>query len=140
MAKARHLFAIRHWLFTSLVLAAATTAFAQSWPQRPVKLLVPFAAGGNIDVMGRLAAARLSETLGQQFIVENRVGGSGIIATEAVARAPSDGYTLLWASTSVVPSSRVSRSATPGKEILAPVNCSASRGADRIRNSRHHRG
>jgi tripartite-type tricarboxylate transporter receptor subunit TctC len=102
MAKARHLFATRYLLFTSLVLAAATTAFAQSWPQRPVKVLVPFAAGGNIDVMGRLAAARLSETLGQQFIVENRVGGNGIIATEAVARAPADGYTLLWASTSVI--------------------------------------
>ena len=102
MAKARHLFATRYSLFASLVLAAATTAFAQSWPQRPVKVLVPFAAGGNIDVMGRLAAARLSETLGQQFIVENRVGGNGIIATEAVARAPADGYTLLWASTSVI--------------------------------------
>src|SRR4030088_3582133 len=102
MAKARHLFATRYSLFASLVLAAVTTAFAQSWPQRPVKVLVPFAAGGNIDVMGRLAAARLSETLGQQFIVENRVGGNGIIATEAVARAPADGYTLLWASTSVI--------------------------------------
>ena len=67
-----------------------------------MKLLVPFAAGGNIDVMGRLAAQRLSETLGQQFIVENRVGGNGTIATEAVARAPADGYTLLWASTSVI--------------------------------------
>jgi tripartite-type tricarboxylate transporter receptor subunit TctC len=102
MAKARFLFAIRYSLFASLILAAATTAFAQSWPQRPVKLLVPFAAGGNIDVMGRLAAARLSEALGQQFIVENRVGGNGVIATEAVARAPADGYTLLWASTSVI--------------------------------------
>jgi tripartite-type tricarboxylate transporter receptor subunit TctC len=102
MAKARFPFAIRYTLFASLIIATATTAFAQSWPQRPVKLLVPFAAGGNIDVMGRLAAARLSEALGQQFIVENRVGGNGIIATEAVARAPADGYTLLWASTSVI--------------------------------------
>jgi tripartite-type tricarboxylate transporter receptor subunit TctC len=102
MAKARHLFAIRCSLFATLLIAAATAALAQSWPQRPVKVLVPFAAGGNIDVMGRLAAARLSETLGQQFIVENRVGGNGIIATEAVARAPADGYTLLWASTSVI--------------------------------------
>jgi tripartite-type tricarboxylate transporter receptor subunit TctC len=67
-----------------------------------VKVLVPFAAGGNIDVMGRLAAARLSEALGQQFVVENRVGGNGTIATEAVARAPADGYTLLWAGTSVI--------------------------------------
>jgi tripartite-type tricarboxylate transporter receptor subunit TctC len=79
-----------------------SAALAQAWPQRPVRLLVPFAAGGNIDVMGRLMAARLSETLGQQFIVENRVGGGGIVATEAVARAQPDGYTLLWASTNVV--------------------------------------
>src|SRR5262245_56638815 len=87
------------------LLAAVTfneAAYAQSWPQRPVRLLVPFAAGGNIDVMGRLMAARLSETIGQQAIVENRVGGNGIVATEAVARAAPDGYTLLWASTSVV--------------------------------------
>jgi len=82
-----------------VLLAAAA---AQSWPPRPVKVLVPFAAGGNIDVMGRLAASRLSEAFGQQFVVENRVGGNGVIATEAVARASADGTTLLWASTSVV--------------------------------------
>jgi tripartite-type tricarboxylate transporter receptor subunit TctC len=83
-------------------LGATRPASAQSaagWPQRPVRLLVPFAAGGNIDVMGRLMAQRLSETLGQQFIVENRVG---IVATEAVARSAPDGYTLLWASTNVI--------------------------------------
>jgi tripartite-type tricarboxylate transporter receptor subunit TctC len=102
MARAGIPFAIRRLLFAVLAAVVATSALAQSWPQRPVKLLVPFAAGGNIDVMGRLAAARLSEALGQQFVVENRVGGNGIIATEAVARAPADGYTLLWASTSVI--------------------------------------
>jgi tripartite-type tricarboxylate transporter receptor subunit TctC len=95
-------FALRCLFAALLGLAAIGVALAQSWPQRPVKLLVPFAAGGNIDVMGRLAAARLSEALGQQFVVENRVGGNGIIATEAVARASADGYTLLWASTSVI--------------------------------------
>jgi tripartite-type tricarboxylate transporter receptor subunit TctC len=83
-------------------LLATSFAQAQDWPQRPVKLLVPFAAGGNIDIMGRLAAQRLSDALGQQFVVENRVGGNGTIATESVARAPADGYTLLWASTSVI--------------------------------------
>src|SRR5438132_6725545 len=83
-------------------LTSLTVAQAQTWPQRPVKVLVPFAAGGNIDVTGRLAAQRLSEAFGQQFVVENRVGGNGILATEAVARAPADGYTLLWASTSVI--------------------------------------
>jgi tripartite-type tricarboxylate transporter receptor subunit TctC len=99
----RSLFAIRHSLFAVAAIAGASTAaLAQGWPQRPVKVLVPFAAGGNIDVMGRLAASRLSEALGQQFVVENRVGGNGVIATEAVARAPADGNTLLWASTSVI--------------------------------------
>jgi tripartite-type tricarboxylate transporter receptor subunit TctC len=84
------------------LLATALPASAQNWPDKPIKLLVPFAAGGNIDVNGRLMAARLSETLGQQMVVENRVGGSGIIATEAVARSAPDGYTLLWASTNVM--------------------------------------
>jgi tripartite-type tricarboxylate transporter receptor subunit TctC len=86
----------------ALTMLAAASALAQVWPQRPVKVLVPFAAGGNIDVMGRLAASRLSDAFGQQFVVENRVGGNGIIATEAVARAPADGNTLLWASTSEI--------------------------------------
>jgi tripartite-type tricarboxylate transporter receptor subunit TctC len=94
---------IRSFLLAAVaVLAATSAAQPQAWPQRPVKVLVPFAAGGNIDVMGRLAAARLSEAFGQQFVVENRVGGNGTIATEAVARAPADGATLLWASTSVI--------------------------------------
>ena len=69
------------------LLALGHSAQAQTWPQRPVKVLVPFAAGGNIDVMGRLASARLSEAFGQQLVAENRVGGNGVIATEAVARA-----------------------------------------------------
>jgi tripartite-type tricarboxylate transporter receptor subunit TctC len=107
MAPARHLFVIRYSLFAGLgLLLTAGLAIAQStgasWPQRPVKVVVPFAAGGNIDVMGRLAASRLSDALGQQFVVENRVGGNGVIAAEAVARAAPDGYTLLWAPTSVV--------------------------------------
>ena len=83
-------------------LALTGPANAQNWPDRPIKLLVPFAAGGNIDVTGRLMAARLSEALGQQMVVENRVGGGGIIAMEAVQRAAPDGYTLLWASTNVM--------------------------------------
>jgi tripartite-type tricarboxylate transporter receptor subunit TctC len=83
-------------------LALPSPSNAQNWPDRPIKLLVPFAAGGNIDVTGRLMAARLSEALGQQMVVENRVGGGGIIAMEAVMRAAPDGYTLLWASTNVM--------------------------------------
>jgi tripartite-type tricarboxylate transporter receptor subunit TctC len=63
------------------MLVAAVSAQAQGWPQRPPKVLVPFAAGGNIDIMGRIAAQRLSDAFGQQFIVENRVGANGTIAT-----------------------------------------------------------
>jgi tripartite-type tricarboxylate transporter receptor subunit TctC len=74
-------------------------ASAQSWPERPVRVLVGFAAGGNIDILARMTAQRLSEVLGQQFVVENRVGGNGALAAEAVARAAPDGYTLLWAGT-----------------------------------------
>jgi len=85
-------------------LGATTPASAQAWPQRSPKILVPFAAGGNIDIMARLAGGRLSEALGHQFIIENRVGGNGSIATEAVARSAPDGYTFLWAPTSTIAS------------------------------------
>jgi tripartite-type tricarboxylate transporter receptor subunit TctC len=119
-ATPRILFAIGYSLLAALVFSSAD---AQTWPQRPVKVLVPFAAGGNIDVMGRLAAARLSETLGQQFVVENRVGGNGIIATEAVTRAVADGYTLLWASTSVIAIfPAISKVAYDPAKDLAPIS------------------
>ena len=88
--------------FVAMAGSANAQTQAQAWPDRPIKLLVPFAAGGNIDVTGRIVAARLSKSIGQQFVVENRVGGGGIIATDAVARAPADGYTLLWGSTNVI--------------------------------------
>jgi tripartite-type tricarboxylate transporter receptor subunit TctC len=96
--------AVRLGALIALLALSSVSAESQTqnWPQRSPRLLVPFAAGGNIDVMGRLMAARLSETIGQQVVVENRVGGNGIVATEAVARAAPDGYTLLWASTSVI--------------------------------------
>ena len=87
-------------LFASCVLACALfvagLAHGQEWPQRPVRIIGPYAAGGNADVLARLTAQRLSDAFGRQFVVENRVGGNGIIAAEAVAHAPADGHTLLW--------------------------------------------
>jgi tripartite-type tricarboxylate transporter receptor subunit TctC len=77
----------------SVVLAAG--AVAQGYPERPVKILVPYAAGGSTDAIARLTAARLSEAFNQQFVVENRAGATGAIASEAVARSAPDGYTLL---------------------------------------------
>src|SRR5689334_1440493 len=104
--KQQHSALLRSLLAASLValswLGFGDPADAQSWPDRPIKLVVPFAAGGNIDVTGRLMAARLSQVLGQQMVVENRVGGGGIVAMESVQRSAPDGYTLLWASTNVI--------------------------------------
>src|SRR5437867_13386097 len=75
---------------------------AQTWPQRPVKVIVPFTAGGNTDTQARIISERLSVALGQQFIVENRVGAGGAIAAEFVAKAPADGYTLFFAASSQI--------------------------------------
>jgi tripartite-type tricarboxylate transporter receptor subunit TctC len=75
--------------------------WAQSYPTRPVRMIVGFAAGGGTDITARLMGQWLSERLGQQFVIENRPGASGNIATEAVVRAPPDGYTLLAIASSV---------------------------------------
>jgi tripartite-type tricarboxylate transporter receptor subunit TctC len=90
----------RAWLRFGLAgIATAVSmnsvALALDYPTRPVRLIVPVAAGGGADITGRLIALWLSERLGQQFIVENRSGGGTNIGTEAVAHAPADGYTLL---------------------------------------------
>jgi tripartite-type tricarboxylate transporter receptor subunit TctC len=74
----------------------------QSWPQKPVRLLVGFAPGGTIDNMARLTAQRLSEAFGQPFVVENKVGAMGTLAANAVVQAAPDGYTLFWAGTGTV--------------------------------------
>ena len=81
-------------LFLLLLLALVQDAAAQ-YPSRAIHLLVPFPPGGGPDLVGRILAPRLSEALGQPVVVENRVGGNGNIAGEAVAKSPADGYTLL---------------------------------------------
>ena len=77
-------------------------AQAQVWPQRPVTVIVPFAAGGNTDTIARMTAQRLSEAFGKPFVVENRSGAGGAIAAEMTARARPDGYTLFIAALPVM--------------------------------------
>src|SRR5262249_36245772 len=75
--------------------AVSRIARAQSYPTRPARIIVGFAPGGAADIMARLMGQWLSERLGQQFVIENRPGAAGNIATEAAVRSPPDGYTLL---------------------------------------------
>ena len=73
----------------------AGTAFSQNYPAGPVRVIVPFPAGGGVDGMGRIIGQKLTETLGKQFLIDNRGGANGMIGSELAAKAPKDGYTLL---------------------------------------------
>jgi tripartite-type tricarboxylate transporter receptor subunit TctC len=85
-------------IFVLCVAGSGSFANAQAYPARPVTIVVPYAAGGGIDVIARMLAQHLTAKLGQPFVVENRLGAGGVIASSFVARAPADGYTLLLAS------------------------------------------
>ena len=92
-------------LIAAVVFAfAAATAHAQAWPAKPVRVIVAFAPGGSLDFVTRIVAERLSQDLGQPFVVENRAGANGNVAAEFVAKQPPDGYTVL-ASADALPSS-----------------------------------
>jgi len=93
----------------AIALSGCLAAHAQpgtSWPSKPVRLIVPFPAGGGIDVLSRYVAEGLGQKLGQPFVVENKPGAATLIATEAAANAPADGYTVLVATTSSLVSNR----------------------------------
>jgi tripartite-type tricarboxylate transporter receptor subunit TctC len=97
---------MRHLRFAAIVVTAWAAAFpnlfAQTYPIRPIRVVVPFAPGGNVDINARNIGPGLSELLGQQVLVDNRAGAGGTIGTDVVAKAPPDGYTLLVASSSIM--------------------------------------
>ena len=111
-----------------LTLLPLCSAQAQDYPARPVRIIVPFAAGGPADIYARFVAQRLSDALGQPFTVDNRPGGGSVIGTDAAAKAPPDGYTLLMMSNTHT----VNESLIPNKPYgllkdfvaVAPVNSS----------------
>ena len=86
----------------TFALLASPLAMAQNWPTKPIKLIIPFAAGGTTDILGRLLAQQLTKDLGQNVIVENKPGAGGNIAAEYVAQSPADGYTIMLASGSML--------------------------------------
>jgi tripartite-type tricarboxylate transporter receptor subunit TctC len=87
---------------SAMVLAIpAAPAWAQAYPAKPVRIIVPFGAGGGTDIQGRLLAQKFQTSMGQNFLVENRSGASGLIGAEFVARAPADGYNILFTTASL---------------------------------------
>lgn len=85
-------------IFAALTaMLGSTNAAAQQYPAKAVRIIVPYAPGGGVDIMARIAAQKFGERMGVQFVVDNRGGGGTVIGTEIVARAPADGYTLLFA-------------------------------------------
>src|SRR5258706_4509418 len=85
-------------LLSLLSLSFALPAIAQTWPDKPVRIIVPFAAGGPADVYARVLGQKLQDALGQAFVVDDRPGGGAIVGTEAAAKSPADRYTLLMMS------------------------------------------
>lgn len=118
----------RQLLTCVLALAACPGAGAQTYPQRPVKIVVPFATGGPADNYARFIAQRLQDALGQSFVVDNKPGAGSVIGTEVAAKAPADGYTLLLMSNA----STVNETLIPNKPYsllrdfvgVAPINYS----------------
>jgi len=112
----------------TLGIAAIANAWAQGYPSRPITLIVPFPAGGGVDAMARIVAERLSATLGQQVVIDNRGGAAGVIGTRAGAKAAPDGYTLVMSTsgtTSINPSLYVSPGYDPLKDFV-PIGLVAS--------------
>src|SRR3954470_22919835 len=87
-------------LLCAAMTLAATTAFAQPYPNRPLRLIVPYPPGGSTDVLARAVSQKMSESMGQQIVVDNRGGAGGIVGSEMAARAAPDGYTFLLGTSS----------------------------------------
>jgi tripartite-type tricarboxylate transporter receptor subunit TctC len=103
------------------VIVTSAVANAQSYPTRPVKVIVPLAPGGGSDITARQFAAKLSEALGQQFVVDNRGGAGGLIGIEMAAKSPPDGYTLLMVGGGFAATAALQKNSEEAVRVLTPV-------------------
>jgi tripartite-type tricarboxylate transporter receptor subunit TctC len=108
-------------VLAALIAVAPLPAHAQQWPSRPIRMIVPFAAGGSTDVAARLVGEQLSRTLGQQVYVENRTGANGNIGIEAAAKSEADGYTVLIAPDAIASNPHVYKVNYDALKDLTPV-------------------
>lgn len=121
---------IARWCTMMAAAMIVVPAFAQPYPAKPVRLIVPFPVGGGVDGVARIAFARVSESMGQQFVIDNRGGSGGIIAAETAARAAPDGYTLFFGTTAtqaITPHYYKKLAYDPLKDF-APINLIAGAG------------
>ena len=113
---------ITRWILLIAALGLAAPAWAQRYPDRPVRVIVPLSAGGPLDVTARLFSEKLAASLGQPFVIDNRVGAAGNIGTDIAANARPDGYTLLWVIDSILTVNPILYANTRDPlERLAPV-------------------
>ena len=91
----RQMRSILMWAAAAVVALGAPATAQSDYPNRPVRLIIPFPPGGSNDVVGRMIGTQLSEKLGRQVVIDNRAGAGGVVGTEIVSKAPPDGYTLL---------------------------------------------
>ena len=119
-------------IHAALVMSCTAAAHAQSYPAAPVRMIVPFPAGGGVDSAGRILATRLTESFGKSFVVENRGGANGNIGTEVVAKSPKDGYTLLLTGAGLV--------TNPSLYARVPYDVRDFKVGTSVRNSFHAEG
>jgi tripartite-type tricarboxylate transporter receptor subunit TctC len=114
-------------LLLGMSVIGVPSAYSQSYPTKPIRLVVPYPPGGGTDIIGRTVARKLSDIFGQQVIVDNRGGAGGTIGTELVAKSPADGYTILMAPTShVINPSIYSRLPYDTAKDFVPITLAAS--------------
>src|SRR5262245_31755552 len=101
------------WIAAVALASWSLAAWPQAFPAKPIRIVVPFSAGGPTDITARLIGPRMTELLGQPIVIDNRAGATGIIGAELVAKSPADGYTLLFGTASVVAINMVTYSKLP---------------------------